>query len=155
MNLIDQYKGNKKIFKEDEIKQKKMEKLVEAPKKAASFVKTEESELKSKAKSSDSTNIEAAIEKMTNEFTNLALAMRVQSNQIQENSNQYYMLQREGSLKSISNYPTNVTVNPTMAIVVLVDKEKLELKEFQYVSYASTMENLSIANLSVMNTNLI
>ncbi|EFW13398.1 conserved hypothetical protein [Coccidioides posadasii str. Silveira] len=125
MDLIDQYKGNKKIFEEDEMKQKEMEKLdeqyqlankpptVEAPKKTASFAKTEESKSKAKAKSSDSTNIEAAIEKMTNKFTNLALAMRVQSNQIQGNSNQYYMLQREGSLKPIPNYPTNVTVNPT------------------------------------------
>ncbi|EFW13396.1 conserved hypothetical protein [Coccidioides posadasii str. Silveira] len=88
MDLIDQYKGNKKIFKEDEMKQKIMEKLgeqyqlankpptVEAPKKTASFVKTEESKSKAKAKSSDSTNIEAAIEKMTNKFINLALAMR-------------------------------------------------------------------------------
>ncbi|EER24892.1 Zinc knuckle domain containing protein [Coccidioides posadasii C735 delta SOWgp] len=125
MDLINQYEENKKIFKEDEIKQKKMEKLgeqyqlankpptVEAPKKTASFVKTEESELKAKAKGSDSTNIEAAIEKMTNKFTNLALTMRVQSNQIQGNSNQYYMLQREGPPKPIPNYPTNVTVNPT------------------------------------------
>ncbi|EFW18093.1 conserved hypothetical protein [Coccidioides posadasii str. Silveira] len=92
MDLIDQYEGNKKVFEEDEMKQKEMEKLgeqyqlankpptVEAPKKTASFAKTEESKLKAKAKSSDSTNIEAAIEKMTNEFTNLALAMRVQSN---------------------------------------------------------------------------
>ncbi|EFW13395.1 conserved hypothetical protein [Coccidioides posadasii str. Silveira] len=111
MDLIDQYEGNKKVFEEDEMKQKKMEKL--APKKTASFVKTEESESKAKAKSSDSTNIEAVIEKMTNKFINLALAMRVQSNQIQGNSNQYYMLQREGSLKPIPNYPTNVTVNPT------------------------------------------
>ncbi|EFW13382.1 conserved hypothetical protein [Coccidioides posadasii str. Silveira] len=110
---VVQYEGNKKVFEEDEMKQKEMEKLVEAPKKTASFVKTEESELKAKAKSSDSTNIEAAIKKMTNEFTNLALAMRVQSNQIQGNSDQYYMLQREGSLKPIPNYPTNVTVNPT------------------------------------------
>ncbi|EER29340.1 hypothetical protein CPC735_070220 [Coccidioides posadasii C735 delta SOWgp] len=99
MDLINQYEGNKKVFEEDEMKQKKMEKL--------------ESKLKVKAKSSDSTNIEAAIEKMTNKFTNLALAMRVQSNQIQGNSNQYYMLQREGPLKPIPNYPTNVTVNPT------------------------------------------
>ncbi|EFW13383.1 conserved hypothetical protein [Coccidioides posadasii str. Silveira] len=86
--LQNKYEGNKKVFKEDEMKQKEMEKLgeqyqlankpptVEAPKKTASFVKTEESELKAKAKSSDSANIEAAIEKMTNEFTNLALAMR-------------------------------------------------------------------------------
>ncbi|EFW21153.1 conserved hypothetical protein [Coccidioides posadasii str. Silveira] len=119
MDLIDQYEGNKKVFEEDEIKQKKMEKLgeqyqlankpptVEAPKKTASFVKTEEFKLKAKAKGSDSTNIEAAIEKMINEFTNLALAIRVQSNQIQGNSDQYYMLQREGSLKPIPNYPTN------------------------------------------------
>ncbi|EFW19821.1 conserved hypothetical protein [Coccidioides posadasii str. Silveira] len=126
MNLIDQYKENKKVFKEDKIKQKKMKKLdeqyqlankpptVEAPKKTASFVKTEESKLKAKAKSSDSTNIKAAIEKMTNKFTNLTLAMRVQSNQIQGNSDQYYMLQREGSLKSIPNYSTNVTVNSTI-----------------------------------------
>ncbi|EFW14092.1 conserved hypothetical protein [Coccidioides posadasii str. Silveira] len=89
MDLINQYEENKKVFKEDEMKQKKIEKLgeqyqltnkpptVEASKKTASFAKTEESELKAKAKSSDSTNIEAAIEKMTNEFTNLALAMRV------------------------------------------------------------------------------
>ncbi|EFW18092.1 conserved hypothetical protein [Coccidioides posadasii str. Silveira] len=125
MDLIDQYKGNKKIFKEDEMKQKKMEKLgeqyqlankpptVEAPKKTASFAKTEESESKAKVKSSDSINIEAAIEKMTNKFTNLALAMRVQSNQIQGNSDQYYMLQREGPPKPIPNYPTNMTVNST------------------------------------------
>ncbi|EFW16410.1 conserved hypothetical protein [Coccidioides posadasii str. Silveira] len=109
MDLIDQYEGNKKIFEEDEIKQKKMKKFVEASKKTASFVKTEESESKAKTKSSDSTNIEAAIKKMTNKFTNLALAMRVQSNQIQENSDQYYMLQREGPLKPILNYPTNMT----------------------------------------------
>ncbi|EFW13374.1 conserved hypothetical protein [Coccidioides posadasii str. Silveira] len=69
MDLINQYEGNKKVFKEDEMKQKKMEKLgeqyqlankpptVEASKKTASFVKTEESKLKSKAKGSDSTNI--------------------------------------------------------------------------------------------------
>ncbi|EFW18853.1 conserved hypothetical protein [Coccidioides posadasii str. Silveira] len=125
MDLIDQYEGNKKVFEEDEMKQKKIEKLgeqyqlankpptVEAPKKTASFAKTEESESKAKAKGSNSTNIEAAIEKMTNKFTNLALAMRVQSNQIQGNSDQYYMLQREGPPKSIPNYPTNVTVNPT------------------------------------------
>ncbi|EFW15144.1 conserved hypothetical protein [Coccidioides posadasii str. Silveira] len=125
MDLIDQYEGNKKVFEEDEMKQKEMEKLgeqyqlankpptVEAPKKTASFAKTEESESKAKAKGSDSANIEAAIEKMTNEFTNLALAMRVQSNQIQGNSDQYYMLQREGPPKPIPNYPTNVTVNPT------------------------------------------
>ncbi|EAS30452.2 uncharacterized protein CIMG_13001 [Coccidioides immitis RS] len=104
MDLINQYEGNKKIFEEDKMKQKEMEKL-------ASSVKTEESESKSKAKSSESTNIEAAIEKMTNKFTNLALAMRVQSNQIQENSNQYYMLQREGPPKPIPNYITNVTTN--------------------------------------------
>ncbi|EAS29528.2 uncharacterized protein CIMG_13245 [Coccidioides immitis RS] len=113
MDLINQYKGNKKIFKEDEIKQKKIEKLIEALKKTASFAKTKESELKVKAKGSDSTNIEAAIEKMTNKFTNLALVMRVQSNQIQEKLNQYYILQREEPPKSILNYPTNVTVNPT------------------------------------------
>ncbi|EFW14267.1 conserved hypothetical protein [Coccidioides posadasii str. Silveira] len=113
MDLIDQYEGNKKVFEEDEMKQKKMEKLVEALKKTASFAKTEEFKLKAKAKGSDSTNIEAAIEKMTNKFTNLALAMRVQSNQIQWNSNQYYMLQREGPPKPIPNYPTNVTVNST------------------------------------------
>ncbi|EFW17269.1 conserved hypothetical protein [Coccidioides posadasii str. Silveira] len=113
MNLINQYEENKKIFEEDKIKQKKMEKLVEASKKTASFVKTEESKSKAKVKSSDSINIEAAIEKMTNKFTNLVLAMRVQSNQIQGNFNQYYMLQREGSPKSIPNYPTNMTVNPT------------------------------------------
>ncbi|EFW16075.1 conserved hypothetical protein [Coccidioides posadasii str. Silveira] len=125
MNLIDQYEGNKKIFKEDEMKQKKIEKLdeqyqlankpptVEAPKKTASFVKTEEFKSKAKAKGSDSTNIKVAIEKITNEFTNLVLVMRVQSNQIQGNSDQYYMLQREEPLKSISNYSTNVTVNPT------------------------------------------
>ncbi|EFW13364.1 conserved hypothetical protein [Coccidioides posadasii str. Silveira] len=112
MDLINQYEENKKIFKEDEMKQKKMEKL--APKKAASFAKTEESELKFKVKSSDSANIKAAIEKMINKFTNLALAIRVQSNQIQGNSDQYYMLQREGSPKSIPNYPINVTVNFTM-----------------------------------------
>ncbi|EFW13388.1 conserved hypothetical protein [Coccidioides posadasii str. Silveira] len=158
MDLIDQYEGNKKVFEEDEMKQKEMEKLgeqyqlankpptVEAPKKTASFAKTEESESKAKVKSSDSTNIEAAIEKMTNKFINLALAMRVQSNQIQGNSNQYYMLQREGSPKSIPNYPTNVTVNPTTVqentqlptIVVLVDEEELELEEFQHISHAST-----------------
>ncbi|EFW17711.1 conserved hypothetical protein [Coccidioides posadasii str. Silveira] len=113
MDLIDQYEGNKKVFEEDEMKQKKMEKLVEALKKTASFVKTKESELKAKAKGSDSTNIEAAIKKMINKFTNLALTMRVQSNQIQENSDQYYILQREGPLKPILNYPTNVTVNST------------------------------------------
>ncbi|EFW14247.1 conserved hypothetical protein [Coccidioides posadasii str. Silveira] len=113
MDLIDQYEGNKKVFEEDEMKQKEMEKLVEASKKTASFAKTEESKSKAKAKGSDSTNIEAAIEKMTNKFTNLALAMRVQSNQIQGNSDQYYMLQREGPLKPIPNYPTNMTVNPT------------------------------------------
>ncbi|EFW16076.1 conserved hypothetical protein [Coccidioides posadasii str. Silveira] len=125
MNLIDQYKENKKVFKEDKMKQKKMEKLdeqyqlankpstVEASKKTASFVKTEESKSKAKAKSSDSTNIKAAIEKMTNEFTNLALVIRIQSNQIQGNSDQYYMLQREESLKPISNYSTNITVNST------------------------------------------
>ncbi|EAS37578.3 uncharacterized protein CIMG_12602 [Coccidioides immitis RS] len=87
--------------------QKKMEKL-------ASSVKTEESESKSKVKSSESTNIKAAIEKMTNKFTNLALAMRVQSNQIQENSDQYYMLQREGPPKPIPNYTTNVITNSAM-----------------------------------------
>ncbi|EER25664.1 Zinc knuckle domain containing protein [Coccidioides posadasii C735 delta SOWgp] len=125
MDLINQYEGNKKIFKEDEIKQKKMKKLgeqyqltnksstVEASKKTASFMKTEESESKAKVKSSDSTNIEAAIEKMTNKFTNLALVIRVQSNQIQGNFNQYYMLQREESPKPIPNYPTNMTVNST------------------------------------------
>ncbi|KMU91946.1 hypothetical protein CIHG_09754 [Coccidioides immitis H538.4] len=125
IGLINQYKGNKKIFKEDEMKQKKMEKLdeqyqlankpptVEALKKTASFVKTEEFKLKSKVKSSDSTNIEGAIEKMINKFTKLILAMRVQSNQIQENFNQYDMLQREGPSKSIPNYATNVTLNST------------------------------------------
>ncbi|EFW17581.1 conserved hypothetical protein [Coccidioides posadasii str. Silveira] len=113
MDLIDQYKENKKVFKEDEMKQKEMEKLVEASKKTASFVKTEESKLKAKVKGSDSTNIEAVIEKMTNEFINLALTMRVQSNQIQGNSDQYYMLQREEPPRSVPNYPTNMTVNPT------------------------------------------
>ncbi|EFW17580.1 conserved hypothetical protein [Coccidioides posadasii str. Silveira] len=100
INLINQYKENKKIFKEDKMRQKKMEKLdeqyqlanklstVEALKKTASFVKTEEFKSKSKVKSSDSTDIKAAIKKMTNKFTNLALVMRVQSNQIQGNSNQ-------------------------------------------------------------------
>ncbi|EAS31942.3 uncharacterized protein CIMG_13660 [Coccidioides immitis RS] len=123
MDLIDQYVGNKKVFKEDEMKQKEMEKLgesyqlanklptVEALKRTASSVKTEESESKFKAKSSESTNIKAAIEKMTNKFTNLVLAIRVQSNQIQGNSNQYYMLQREGPPKPIPNYTTNVTTN--------------------------------------------
>ncbi|EAS37406.3 uncharacterized protein CIMG_12634 [Coccidioides immitis RS] len=115
MDLINQYEENKRIFKEDKMKQKKMKKL--APKKAASFAKTEESELKSKVKNSNSANIEAAIEKMTNKFTNLALAIR--------------------------------------AIVVLVDEKELELEEFQHVSDASTVENLDIVNLSVMNTNLI
>ncbi|EFW13397.1 conserved hypothetical protein [Coccidioides posadasii str. Silveira] len=85
MDLINQYEGNKKIFEEDEMKQKKMKKL--ALKKTASFVKTKESKSKFKAKGFDSTNIEAAIEKMINKFTNLALAMRVQSNQIQGNFN--------------------------------------------------------------------
>ncbi|EFW18135.1 conserved hypothetical protein [Coccidioides posadasii str. Silveira] len=130
LNLSDDmlpidFRKNKKIFKEDEIKQKKMKKLdeqyqlanklstVEALKKTASFVKTEEFKSKAKVKNSDSTNIEAAIEKMINKFTNLVLVMRVQSNQIQENSDQYYMLQREESPKPILNYPTNVTVNPT------------------------------------------
>ncbi|EAS31754.3 uncharacterized protein CIMG_13124 [Coccidioides immitis RS] len=61
-------------------------KVVQALKKTASSVKTEESELKFKVKSSESTNIKAAIEKMINKFINLILAMRVQSNQIQENS---------------------------------------------------------------------
>ncbi|KMU91090.1 hypothetical protein CIHG_08760 [Coccidioides immitis H538.4] len=118
MNLINQYEENKKIFKKDKIKQKKIKKLDEPPtikalKKTASFAKTEKSELKFKVKSSNSANIEAAIKKMTNKFTNLALAMRVQSNQIQENSDQYYMLQREESLKPIPNYLTNMTVNST------------------------------------------
>ncbi|EER24814.1 hypothetical protein CPC735_001590 [Coccidioides posadasii C735 delta SOWgp] len=143
MDLINQYEGNKKVFEEDEMKQKKMEKLgeqyqltnkpptVEAPKKTASFAKTEESELKAKAKGSDSTNIEAAIEKMTNKFTNLALAMRVQSNQIQENSDQYYMLQREGPPKPIPNYPTNVTVNPTTV------QENTQLPCYEYQSNMS------------------
>ncbi|EFW13231.1 conserved hypothetical protein [Coccidioides posadasii str. Silveira] len=143
MDLIDQYEGNKKIFEEDEMKQKEMEKLgeqyqlankpptVEAPKKTASFAKTEESKSKAKAKGSDSTNIEAAIEKMTNKFTNLALAMRVQSNQIQGNSNQYYMLQREGPPKPIPNYPTNVTVNPTTV------QENTQLPCYEYQSNMS------------------
>ncbi|EFW15146.1 conserved hypothetical protein [Coccidioides posadasii str. Silveira] len=77
--------------------------LIEASKKTASFAKTEESESKVKVKSSDSTNIKAAIEKMINEFTNLALAMRVQSNQIQENSNQYYQSQCYEYQSDISN----------------------------------------------------
>ncbi|EAS37540.3 uncharacterized protein CIMG_12615 [Coccidioides immitis RS] len=111
INFRKVYEENKKIFKEDEMKQKKIEKLVKALKKTASSVKTEESESKSKAKSSESTNIEAVIEKMTNEFINLALAMRVQLNQIQGNSDQYYMLQREEPLKPILNYTTNVTTN--------------------------------------------
>ncbi|EFW21257.1 conserved hypothetical protein [Coccidioides posadasii str. Silveira] len=131
MDLINQYEGNKKVFKEDEMKQKKMEKLVEASKKTASFAKTEESKLKAKAKSSDSINIEAAIEKMTNKFINLALAMRVQLNQIQENSNQYYMLQKEEPPKPISNYSTNVTVNPTTV------QENTQLPCYEYQSNMS------------------
>ncbi|EAS31941.3 uncharacterized protein CIMG_13658 [Coccidioides immitis RS] len=84
---------------------------IETSKKTASSAKTEESESKFKAKSPESTNIEAVIKKMTNRFTNLTLVMRVQSNQIQGNSNQYYMLQREEPSKPIPNYTTNVTTN--------------------------------------------
>ncbi|EFW13401.1 conserved hypothetical protein [Coccidioides posadasii str. Silveira] len=43
--------------------------------KTASSAKTKESESKFNVKSSESTNIEAAIEKMTNEFINLATAL--------------------------------------------------------------------------------
>ncbi|EFW16407.1 conserved hypothetical protein [Coccidioides posadasii str. Silveira] len=136
MDLINQYEGNKKVFEEDEMKQKEMEKL--ASKKTASFVKTEESESKAKAKGSDSTNIEAAIKKMTNKFTNLALAMRVQLNQIQGNSDQYYMLQREGSPKPILNYPTNVTVNPTTV------QENTQLQNYQAVTSKSEILNMYI-----------
>ncbi|EAS36775.3 uncharacterized protein CIMG_12715 [Coccidioides immitis RS] len=114
INLINQYKENKKIFKQDEIKQKEIKKLVKALKKTASSTKTKESELKSKAKSSEDTNIEAVIEKMFNKFTNLALIMRVQSNKVQENPHQYYILQRKEPSKPILNYPTNVTTNFAM-----------------------------------------
>ncbi|KJF60475.1 uncharacterized protein CIMG_12997 [Coccidioides immitis RS] len=99
------------------MKQKKMKKL-------ASSVKTEESELKFKAKSSESTNIKAIIKKMTNKFINLILVMRVQSNQIQENSD-------------------HTREHPT---AIMAEKE-LELEKFQHISHAFTVENLDTINL--------